>query len=426
MQHLHLLSRLLTFLGVKDCALDVNSDVAWVLSQTCPVCPGTSLLIIKLGLFRCHLGTLWWSSQGGGICTLNSGAVISSSLCYCLCCYGPVFAKPSEEDSQVQLLSEREAWSAAGWVCGGICHMWPCIKEGTGLIGHFPCGGQALRCLPRGSAVCHELCCSLQQPMHMSAPLSVPVAFILLSLWSDVWEHQQPSTETCTEAARMFPLSEESWVQLEMAGTRAVMNSCRVLLFSPPLCLMVESVRLHTVQLESPESILCCAGTAKCWQGDAGSGKTKCLSPSQCTNIPVSSLSCLLLHASFEVLHSQPCIMAWQRAGKHLQTWRTWRWTGPGLWSSAHAAPPLFRGISPCHPCSPSLHLFLPASLNRALSGLCELLGSTWGSCDDILGHSSGPGGPMWARKERVHNTDLLPKFSSASPAQCLKKMNFY
>lgn len=161
-----------------------------------------------------------------------------------------------------------------------------------------------------------------------------------------------------------------------MAGTRAVMNSCRVLLFFPPLCLMVESVWLHAVHLESPESILSCAGTAKCWQGDAGSGKTKCLSHSQCTNIPVSSLSCLLLHAGFEVLHSQLCITARQRAGECLQTWRTWRWTGPGLWPQCSCCCSLVQGDFSF----PSLLSFLPCicSCKHHWTKLCLVSVSCW------------------------------------------------
>lgn len=78
----------------------------------------------------------------------------------------------------------------------------------------------------------------------------------------------------CTDTTKDVSCFGESWVQSEMVCTWAMMNSWRFLLLFPPFCLIVESVRPHQAQLESPKSIFCCAGATKCKWGDTGSGKS--------------------------------------------------------------------------------------------------------------------------------------------------------
>lgn len=158
--------------------------------------------------------------------------------------------------------------------------------------------------LSRGSAVRHKPCCSLQQPTRTSAPPSVPMAFILLLLGSDVLKHYQPSTGTCTETAK------------DVSHLRGILSSIRDGLnqsddeflqgfaaFPPSLSNGGVSKAPRSTAEESQEHPLLCwcnkVLARRCWQWE-----TKCLSPSQYTDIPISSLFCLLLRASFEVLHN--------------------------------------------------------------------------------------------------------------------------
>lgn len=58
--HSLLLPLLLIILLPRVIHWKLTWDVAWMLSQTCPVFPGTSLKIMDyLGLFGDHVGTLW-------------------------------------------------------------------------------------------------------------------------------------------------------------------------------------------------------------------------------------------------------------------------------------------------------------------------------------------------------------------------------
>lgn len=83
-----------------------------------------------------------------------------------------------------------------------------------------------------------------------------------------------------------------------------MMNSCRVLLLFPPSLPNggVSQAPRSTAGESQEHPLLRWCGKVlarRCWQWE-----TKRLSPSQYTDIPISSLSCLLLHASFEVLHN--------------------------------------------------------------------------------------------------------------------------
>lgn len=85
--HSLLLPLLLIFLLSRVIHWKLTWHVAWVLFQTCPIYPGTSLAIMDYwGFFGDHVGSLWWSSQECCISTLSCGPVISNSLCYWLFC----------------------------------------------------------------------------------------------------------------------------------------------------------------------------------------------------------------------------------------------------------------------------------------------------------------------------------------------------
>lgn len=78
----------------------------------------------------------------------------------------------------------------------------------------------------------------------------------------------------CTDTAKDVSCFGESWVQLEMVCTWAMMSSWKVLLLFRPFCLVVQPVGPHKAQTESPKSIFCCAAATRCKWGDAGSGKS--------------------------------------------------------------------------------------------------------------------------------------------------------
>lgn len=175
----------------------------------------------------------------------------------------------------------------------------------------------------------------------------------------------------CTDTAKDVSCFGESWVQLEMVCTWAMMSSWKVLLLFRPFCLVVQPVGPHKAQTrESQEHLLLCCchkvQVRRCWQWEI-----KHLSPSQYPDIPIWSFSCLLLHTSLDILHNQLHIRAWHCAGEQQErsaaapsppvavaakVWLMRRWTG-AAWDPALVLLLAFQrefSFPPCsssHPC---------------------------------------------------------------------------
>lgn len=259
---------------------------------------------------------------------------------------------------------------------------------------------------------------------HISSSFS-PRAFypaLTLKRWIKTWA---AFSWDCTDTAKDVSCFGESWVQLEVTCTCPMMNSWRILLLFPPFCLTMESLGTHQAQLEYPKSIFCCAGATRWYWSEEIPAVGNQAPSSQHPDIPIWSLSCLLLYTSLDILHNQLHISPGMVPGSSWSARRQIRLrlslSLPGLgWRGAGLEQPvtqhssccsLFRQSSPSH----TAPLLIPVFFFLLAGEQC--LGKLWWPFRTQLA-------PHKLKNETIPSTNFLPRFNSVSCS--LKRVNFY